>query len=137
MCIRDSDDGHEIGIPGAAPRSQFQRQGTGQSAEKWDPDRGVPEATGMLRAQTSHETQSLKELIWKARKRVLRPDVALPRVPVKRRRLTCAVRSTVRADAQAARRRVPARAGTRPANRSEPENPGNHPASCRSELGGV
>jgi hypothetical protein len=97
----------------------------------------APTATGMLRAQTSRETQSLKEMIWKARKRLLRPDVALPHVPVKRRRSTCAVRSTVRADAPAARRRVPARAGIRPANRSEPENPDNHPASCRSELGGV
>src|ERR1017187_8379759 len=74
--------------------------------------------SGMLRDRPVIETSVSWRLIWQLRRRMRRPDAAVARVPVRRRRLTCAGRSTVRPHAPTARSLVGA--GTPPANRSKP-----------------
>jgi len=70
----------------------------------------------MLRARPFLETSVSRRLIWQARKRMRRSHAAMARVPVRRRRLTYAVRSSVRPRAPTAR--ILVGAGTPPASRS-------------------
>jgi hypothetical protein len=80
------------------------------------PQRRSKSYSGMLRARPFLETRVSWRLIWQARKRMRRSDAAVARVPVRRRRLTYAVRSSVRPRAPTAR--ILVGAGTPPASRS-------------------
>src|ERR1039457_1258726 len=95
--------------------------------------------SGMLRDRPVIETSVSWRLIWQLRKKMRSPDAAVARVPVRRRRLTCAGRSSVRPHAPTAR--IPVRAATPAANRSRSKPSRNSRVErghdCPLSLGGI